>query len=313
MCDKKEGVRKHSGKWLRIGLALFLFLGGVALTGAPQPPPGDLKKLSEANLAFACDLYARLKSDPGNLVVSPHGVFTVLAMVYAGARGETEREIARVLHLTLDQPAVHPAMAKVAKELQPRVVSHPEYKIEPRVLEQANGLWAQSGLGIEPAFQHVLTENYGASPRQVDFSSNPQKACDDINGWAGLHTHGRIPVIVQPGNLDADTRLMLASAIYFLGNWSSPFVPADTKDDYFKIPSTPKKKVPMMYQRNSFHYYEGHGLQLLRMGYQGTGLSMVILLPSRFTSGKIAAFIGAIFGERCSTVRSFFAPGFSTS
>ena len=57
--------------------------------------------LSEANNAFACDLYRQLASDnpSDNLFFSPYSMFNALAMCAEGARGTTAEELGMVLRL----------------------------------------------------------------------------------------------------------------------------------------------------------------------------------------------------------------------
>ena len=57
-------------------------------------PAGDLDALVGGNTDFAFALYQVLRADASNLVYSPHSISVALAMTYAGARGETEREVA---------------------------------------------------------------------------------------------------------------------------------------------------------------------------------------------------------------------------
>ena len=67
-----------------------------------QPPvqvsSADMKTLVDGNNEFAFDLYARLSEKPGNKFFSPYSISTALAMTYAGARGNTAKEMAQTLH-----------------------------------------------------------------------------------------------------------------------------------------------------------------------------------------------------------------------
>ena len=64
----------------------------------PPPQRQQTQSLVEGNTAFALDLYGQLKANPGNLFFSPYSISTALAMTYAGARGETEKQMGQVLH-----------------------------------------------------------------------------------------------------------------------------------------------------------------------------------------------------------------------
>jgi serpin B len=55
----------------------------------------QIAKLVEGNTRFALDLYLTLFDAESNLFYSPHGLASALAMKYAGARGETERQMVK--------------------------------------------------------------------------------------------------------------------------------------------------------------------------------------------------------------------------
>ena len=80
----------------------------------------DVTSVVEGNNAFAFDLYAKLRGEEGNLVFSPYSISTALAMTYAGARSETAAQMEKVLHFTLGQEKLHPAMADVVDDLNTR-------------------------------------------------------------------------------------------------------------------------------------------------------------------------------------------------
>ena len=81
----------------------------------------DLAAIQKAQRTFALDLYREIaaNADPGdNLLISPYSVATILAMTYAGARGNTRDEMAAVLHLGDAAESLHPAMNAIANSLR---------------------------------------------------------------------------------------------------------------------------------------------------------------------------------------------------
>ena len=67
------------------------------------------------------DLYAALRQEnDGNLFVSPYSVSQALAMVYAGAKGETADQMAETLSFTLDPPALNEAFSALNDNLVTR-------------------------------------------------------------------------------------------------------------------------------------------------------------------------------------------------
>jgi serpin B len=87
----------------------------------PDLPAQDLTELVGGNNGFAFDLYRALREkEDGNLFYSPFSISIALAMTWAGARGETERQMADTLHFTLPQDRLHPAFNALDLELARR-------------------------------------------------------------------------------------------------------------------------------------------------------------------------------------------------
>ncbi len=74
----------------------------------------------EGNSAFTFDLYQALRSEEGNLFYSPYSVSLALAMTYAGARGETEDQMANTLRFVLPQNRLHATFNALDLELASR-------------------------------------------------------------------------------------------------------------------------------------------------------------------------------------------------
>src|SRR5262249_33718650 len=64
----------------------------------PAAQAAQTRSVVDGNTAFALDFYSQLKTKPGNLFFSPYSISTALAMTYAGSRGDTEKQMSRVLH-----------------------------------------------------------------------------------------------------------------------------------------------------------------------------------------------------------------------
>src|SRR6266436_844561 len=111
--------------------------GGQSATVTRFAEMTELKPLIEGNTAFALQLYGQLRSAEGNLFFSPYSISSALAIAYAGAGGETARQMEQVLQFTKCKTKLHEQFAQLAavwKEAQP------EQDIE---LHIANSLWPQ--------------------------------------------------------------------------------------------------------------------------------------------------------------------------
>lgn len=147
--------------------------------------------LVKANDAFAFDLFARLRPNEGNLFFSPYSISTALAMTYAGARGETAEQMAKVLHFQLNQNLLHPACAELTRALNGYGLPR-DYQ-----LSVANSLWGARDLRFLEGYQQLLKSNYGSRIRPVDFRRQPDPARQLINRWVEERTNGKIKELLQ--------------------------------------------------------------------------------------------------------------------
>jgi serpin B len=251
---------------------------------SPDVAASDLTTLVDGNTAFAFDLYQRLSGGDGNLFYSPYSISVALAMTYAGARGDTEEQMADTLHYVLPQSRLHPAFNALDLELASRGEGAEGKDEKGFRLNIVNAIWGQEDYQFLAQFLDVLAENYGAGLRLLDFIDEPEKSRITINGWVSDETEGRIEDLIPPGVIDALTRLVLTNAIYFNASWLNPFNEDDTEDGTFHLLDGSDVTVPMMRQTESFGYAKGEGYQAVELPYDGGELSMVILFPDPVSS-----------------------------
>ena len=233
----------------------------------------DVSTLVKDNSAFAFDLYQKLCTSDGNIFFSPYSISTALAMTYAGARGNTEKQMARTLRFSLDQKHLHPAFAEFESKLN-KLQKCSEVK-----LSIANSLWPQQDYKFLDEYLHLIKQYYGISITPVDYKRAHEAARQMINRWVEDNTQDKIKNLIQPGILDALTRLVLVNAIYFKGNWASQFKASQTKNASFFTSPEKSIQTPMMTQKQEFPYAELKSLKILELPYAGNELSMLVLLP----------------------------------
>jgi serpin B len=242
------------------------------------PAPEGEELVAGAN-DFAFDLYHALAAEDGNLFYSPYSISLALAMTYAGARGETEQQMADTLHFTLSQDRLHPAFNGLDLDLASRGQGARGTDEEAFRLNIVNAIWGQEDYSFLNEFLDVLARNYGAGLRLVDFEKEAEKARVTINDWVADETEGKIEDLIPPGVINDLTRLVLTNAIYFNAAWLNPFQESATVDGPFHALDGREVQVPMMSQLASFGYAEGEGYQAVELPYDGQELSMVIVLP----------------------------------
>ena len=253
----------------------------------------DLAELVRGNNAFAFDLYRALSDGEGNLFYSPFSISQALAMTSAGARGETERQMADTLHHRLPQSSLHPAFNVLDRTLASRGKGPPGTPNSEGEAGQyfrlniANAIWGQDGYQFLPDFLDVLSENYGAGMMVSDFAGAPDESRIRINDWVAEETADKVTDLLPPGSLDGTTRLVLTNAIYFNASWLWPFSPRDTEVRPFHLAGGGTVGVPMMTEtsKDFYGYARGDGYQAVDVPYFWGEMSMTILLPDEGTLG----------------------------
>jgi serpin B len=222
---------------------------------------------------FAAATYRQLAQTSGNLILSPFSISTALSMLLDGARGQTAAGMAATLSQLHPGSGYHVAVASLAAELTKQANGGGNR------LAIANGLWVQQGFPLASEFEHTIRTLYQAPLTSLDFRAHADQARQEINSWTAQHTNDRIPELFAPGSMDATTRLVLTSAIYFYGKWRSPFDPSGTRVEPFQLGGGRTADAKFMHQKADFLYGETPDAQILEMKYQGTPLAFDILLP----------------------------------
>ncbi len=225
----------------------------------------------EAVNSFAFRMYHQLAKENENLFFSPSSIWSAFAMALAGARGQNEAQLMKALQLPAGGDQVHAAYAALDKELA-------QASRDGSTLKTATALWGQKGEPFLDEFLRACKTYYRGGFKTVDFARAPEAARTQINQWVLDQTNQKIRDLIPPP-LSGDTRLVLASAIWFKGKWESPFKPRYTKVEPFTCLDGTKAKAPLMHQAVHFGYAEAEGLQLLELPYEHGLMSLVVILP----------------------------------
>lgn len=264
---------------------------------SPSEVSAEVRASVDANNEFAIDLYSHLaRGEDGDLFFSPSSISLALAMTYAGAAGDTADEIARAIHVTLPKDRFHQSLLELQKETKTGGV---DFRI-------ANRMWGQRDYNFLESFLQTTEQYYGARLAEADFINDAEATRLEINDWVAHKTNQQIKELISPSGIGELSRLVLANAVYFLGNWDNEFEQEATFDADFHVEAGRTKTVRMMQQTDYFWYGDFDDLQVLEMPYQtekielqtitdggveqqvavevpdaGSNFAMTILLPRR--------------------------------
>lgn len=258
-----------------------------ALRPKPEPEPDAAPALPpptnvvETNNTFAVRLFGELSHERGNLFFSPTSIMSALALTYAGAKGETAREMEQALSLFTSGEQLHQELGRTLGRLvSSRASGGPSLLI-------ANRLWPARQLALEPSFVQLAQRYYGAAPEQLDFAKH-EGARQRVNKWIEQRTEQMIPELLGPGDVGAGTALVLSNAVYFKGQWATMFEKQHTKLEPFTPETGPARPIPLMHYRlmKASHAYT-RDAQVLELPYRasakGPHLALAVILPKEPT------------------------------
>jgi serpin B len=247
---------------------------------SPQVSESDLTALLAGNSEFAISLYQVLKKNKdGNLFYSPYSVSLMMAMAYAGARGDTAKQMADALEFNLSPNELHAAFNYLALELAKRASGENNFE-----LDIVNDIWGQKDYKFLNVYLDTLAENYGAGLRVLDFKNDAEGARKIINDYIFDQTNKLIKDLIPEGAINTLTRLVLTNAIYFKADWKYKFSKEATVDGTFKLLDGTKVTASMMNQRHVFKFASGKGWKAVELPYLGDQIAMDIILPDSFST-----------------------------
>ncbi|MFE0464967.1 serpin family protein [Kitasatospora sp. NPDC058965] len=253
-------------------------------TGAPRLTATGEQRTATAtgDRALGLDLYHALavQHGSGNLVLSPSGLTTLLAMLLPGARGTTEQELAAALHtgLTGEQYAAATGdLDRTAHDGLDKQVT----------LEQSDTLWAQRGLPVQQDYLRVLGGAFDAGVRTTDFAKDPDGSRRAVNALVEQQTHGLIKDLFGPQDVNDGTLLALTDALYLKADWRLPFKPAETRPRDFHTLDGRTEQPSTMAQLARVRYAAGSGgitgqpWQAVELPYASGHLAMDLVVPAQ--------------------------------
>lgn len=263
---------------LALTLSVIPLVSTFGCTRVEADEPGYLKDVSTKHQSQIApfrealsaqsqqQLLSLLSENPGkNFMISQWSLNEAFGVLRLGAEGETEKELARFLH-------VDRSPKETGGDAQIIRASYMDL-VEKGILRQANSLFIRSGEQLEPNFIESAKNLYESEVKSTSF---PQPGLTEINRFVNDTTRGRIPKLFE--DLDSSTVLVIVNAISFKDKWEEPFEKSATKDGDFTLASGQKLTTKMMNQSGMYRYHDGPKFQSVRLPYRSR-LGMVIVLP----------------------------------
>jgi len=243
--------------WFFIIIFLFSFFSSVKESFAMTANE------SINNFAFNAAKVLRENSNSGEYFFSPYSILSAFGMAYAGAEGNTAREIEETLGFSKD---FHSELGNFMKEIE-----------EHEAFNTANRVWLREGLKLKDVYKDILLMNYGSTAKELNFKDDTENSRKIINKWVSDKTNAKIPELLA--QLEPMTQMILTNAVYFNSAWESKFNKKNTSKEKFYPGGCLVTEVDMMKKHSDFLYAEKDGNQIIKIPYEDPRFSMIVFLP----------------------------------
>ncbi|MDT7891006.1 MAG: serpin family protein [Candidatus Nanopusillus sp.] len=225
---------------------------------------------SSNNLGLKLFKVIQQNNPNSNIMISPYGVFSNLLLLYNGAGGETYEELKNILNLS-EPNYVNPNFGELYNILM-NTGGNYELKI-------ANGLFLNKNYEFKPTFINTAKDYFLVETENIDVN-NRVKSAETINNFILQNTNGLIKNVISPSDIDENTVLIIANAIYFYGKWATQFKKEDTRPEKFYISPKDVIEVQTMVAYDVPLKYGIFGdIEVVEIPYKGNNTAMVVIIP----------------------------------
>lgn len=208
--------------------------------------------------------------------ISPYSLFAVLAMVRAGAAGQTAEQIDVALKAAGSQ-AQGAIVTAVDVGMAAALDAAASARADPIVLQAANQTWVDRGLQVHQSYLDALARDFGSTAQVADFAGDPEGTRQAINTWVADRTNDLIPELFPHDSIDSSTRMVLVNALYLKAQWMNAFSPR--RNGAFTTADGRQLTVPVMTTEEPVPGLRGTGWAAATLPYVGSGLGMTVVMP----------------------------------
>ena len=227
-------------------------------------------------------------------MISTFSIQTALAMVYAGAAGDTATEMQKALNFG---DHAHEALNKIDKTIMGlnKEAEDSDYMhIDPIEIKTSNNLYLAPDYKWATAWLDALAENYGAGITEMNFKADPEKARQYINKVVSDDTHDRIQDLIPTGGINDQTKSVITNAIYFKAPWNGNISKKNNKLDFSKADGT-NIQVDALKDSAYLEYTKGENYQAVVESLRDRAFKVMFILPDE---GQFESVMAAMNGDK---------------
>lgn len=212
----------------------------------------------------------------GNTVFSPLSAAMVTGMVANGMEPSETEEVMEAFGLEgNDLNTLNSLMNKTIAEL-PSLDSKNRIAI-------ANSIWHKERVAVLDDYTALVKDVFNADKYLLttDGAANQSK----VNKWCDANTDG----MIKEFSVDPLVNFMALNALYFAGEWKSPFKKSDTHKERFTNADGSRSNVMMMKGKQQISYGRTSDYTAVSLSYYLNSYSATIVMPEKPVSEFIAS------------------------
>ncbi|KAI1702184.1 serpin (serine protease inhibitor) domain-containing protein [Ditylenchus destructor] len=229
-----------------------------------EPEKLKNRAMIEASNCFATRLVKEFFG-PESVCISPISISFVLAMSLAGAKGETEAEVLKLLGKDRNLDEIEAFFVEIKSVFQ--------QLSERNILHDANRIYYDLSLELLETYKEKVTQLYGKDAYDMLDFKDADGTSKKINSLVEQITKGKLKDVITPGQVNNNHMIML-NALDFRGKWDNPFDPTSNVIKEFHLLNGTTIKTEMMthcgnFEKASDYFYcENEEMQRICLEYE---------------------------------------------
>ena len=242
-------------------------------------------------LSFAVSLLQKCANGK-SAFISPLSALTALQMAANGARGETAEEMQKTLGGALSTDTLNQELFNYYESLRNTANASLKY---------ANSIWMTDNehFKVNKRFVDIINDTFRAALVCAPLAED--STTDAINDWCGKNTDGMIPKLLEYGDLDPNTVMVLLNSLTFDGLWGIPF--SDNKCSNGTFHGETRDTTVKMMTNEEYGYICGEHETGFVKKYEGRTYSFVAILPEEGIS--MEEYLASLDGEKLAALLDY--------
>jgi len=249
-----------------------------------QPKFQLLQELEQPNAKLASKLYkqAKQQNDDKNTVVSPAAIQLALAAIQRGARGNTKRQIQRLIGSRLTQQQQQQAHTALQQAIQGQNQQQQQNgQQQDGKLKTTTTIVINQKCQAQQKFIQAVKACLNVQVKKCNFQRQPQQCRQQINQYVAQKTNQKLRQVVPQDAITTNTKMIVVNTAQLKARWGQQFrQQQQTKQgQFYPLGCQQPKPVQVLQSQGQFSYHQDQQLQVVGIPTQRQELTFYVIVP----------------------------------